>query len=350
MKSTALKRLLLASFVLLFVSANCQLAGQVMTGGQAPTEEAGPAGLAPQEPTGEAPVMPSPTDPPAAAQETAPPEQPVPTEVPSEAPPTSPPPEQTAPEPAPPAGGETIQPCSGETCTASGSFLLVRPVGANGRVEIDPSNRFGEYQKRTRDSHHGVDFLNSTGTPVVAAADGVVVAAGDDHTTGYGLNPDSYGNLVILKHSLPGIAEPVFTLYAHLSEVGVQVDQQVTAGQEIGKVGMSGMVSGSTLHFEVRVGDNQYGLARNPELWLAPRPDETGQPMGALAGRVVDAEDKPLEVTNVVLERLGGPGQPALDQYYLRTYSDKDQVGLSPGRKASQSATCRPGSTRSPSG
>jgi murein DD-endopeptidase MepM/ murein hydrolase activator NlpD len=207
---------------------------------------------------------------------------------------------------------------------------LLRPVGAGGRNLSDPSNRFGEYQRSTRGANPGASFLNSSGTPVIAAAAGKVVAAGDDSRTNYGMRPNTYGNLVILEHSLPGISAPVYTLYAHLSEVLVDEGQSVAAGEVIGKVGMTGNVSGSTLHFEVRMGENTPEAARNPELWLEPLPDEEGQMLGAVAGRLVDAKGEFIEMRNIVLERLGSPGQPALDQYYLKTYADKDMLGQPP--------------------
>ena len=81
---------------------------------------------------------------------------------------------------------------------------------------------------------------------MVAAADGVVVVAGDDLNIPYGPRVNYYGNLVILEHDLPGYPDPVFTLYSQLSEVLVQEGDAVAGGGEIGLVGMSGVVPGST--------------------------------------------------------------------------------------------------------
>jgi murein DD-endopeptidase MepM/ murein hydrolase activator NlpD len=229
-----------------------------------------------------------------------------------------------------PAPAEETNICPEDSCIVDGYFLLGRPVGEGGRDTIDHSNRFGMYQKSSGEAHYGVDFLNSTGTPVVAAADGVVVVAGDDLKTNYGPMVNAYGNLVIIKHNLAGFSQPVFTLYAQLSQISVKVDDQVKAGQEIGQVGMSGRVTGSTLHFEVRVGENAYGAVGNPELWLKPLPDENGDLQGALAGRVLDAKGKYLQVSNILLERLGAAGQPAVSQIYLKTYADKRLAGHAP--------------------
>jgi murein DD-endopeptidase MepM/ murein hydrolase activator NlpD len=222
------------------------------------------------------------------------------------------------------------QTCQEQVCIQDGYFLLDRPVGGNGRKTIDHANRFGTYRRSSGDSYHGVFFLNSTGTPVVAAADGQVVVAGDDLSTVYGSFANMYGNLVILKHNLPGISVPVFTLYAQLSEVSVKVDDSVQAGQEIGLVGSSGSVKGSTLYFEVRVGENSYGAAQNPELWLKPLQNEDGQTYGAIAGRIVDGAGNFVSMDNIVLEELAGKGQPALDQIYIKTYREKRLVGLPP--------------------
>lgn len=259
--------------------------------------------------------------------------------------PDTPPPAEPAPtqapvnptEPSPtPSEAPATQPsaCTEDVCIEAGAFLLKRPVGAGGRVTVDPSERFGEYQRSTRSAKPGASFLNSTGAPVVAAADGTVIVAGDDSQTAYGLRRNQYGNLVILEHRLPGISDAVYTLYAHLSEVLVEEGQSVSAGEEIGRVGMSGNVSGSTLYFEVRQSENSVEAVRNPELWLEALPDENGQPMGALAGRILDAKGNYIDMGNIVLERLAGPGQPAVEQYYIRTYTDRDLRGQSPWQES----------------
>jgi murein DD-endopeptidase MepM/ murein hydrolase activator NlpD len=224
---------------------------------------------------------------------------------------------------------QPVEECSDNVCTYSGMFLLERPIGSQGRQTIDHTSRFGTYQKSSKDAMRGVFFLNSTGTPVTAAADGVVVVAGDDSQAPYGRYRNALGNLVILEHDLPGIPVPVYTLYGHLSEVSVQVDDQVEAGQEIGLVGMSGDISGSTLYFEVRYGENTYQSARNPELWLKPLEGDGGQ-TGALAGRILNEDGKYLTVPNIILEQLAGPGQPAVDQFYIRTYAGESLIGQDP--------------------
>jgi murein DD-endopeptidase MepM/ murein hydrolase activator NlpD len=115
---------------------------------------------------------------------------------------------------------------------------------------------------------------------------------------------DFYGNLVVIEHTVPAgcaafpeLPRPVYTLYAHLSEVLVTVGQQVQVGQEIGKVGMSGVAQGPHLHFEVRLGENTYEAVRNPDLWLSSHADQEGTLNGALAGCFIDSYGDNLQKT-----------------------------------------------------
>jgi murein DD-endopeptidase MepM/ murein hydrolase activator NlpD len=236
-----------------------------------------------------------------------------------------------------------LSPCTEEICVKNGSFLLLRPIGDSGRQTIDPSYRYGDYRQSTQLTHRGVDFLNSTGTSVVAAADGVVAVAGDDLNFPYGPRKDYYGKLVILEHNLPGLNEPLFTLYSQLSEVLVEEGQAVAAGEEIGLVGMTGNVPGSTLHFEVRLGENSYQVARNPELWLKLMSDERDQQLGALAGSVMNSEGVYEPVENIVIEQLAGPGLPAIDQFYLTTYEKKELRGQGPWNESFALSDLPPG-------
>ena len=96
-------------------------------------------------------------------------------------------------------------------------------------------------------SHTGTDIACAEGTPILAAADGIVtVANGLDRWGG------SYGYYVQIDHG--GGLE---TLYAHCSSICVTTGQQVQAGQVIGYVGHTGRVTGSHLHLEVRIDGNR---------------------------------------------------------------------------------------------
>lgn len=90
--------------------------------------------------------------------------------------------------------------------------------------------------------HTGVDIAYSEGTPIVAAADGVVV------TTAY--QPLGYGNYVFIRHGFG-----FYTRYAHLMRVYVHEGERVKQGQEIGLLGTTGLSTGPHLHFEVWLGN-----------------------------------------------------------------------------------------------
>ncbi len=166
-------------------------------------------------------------------------------------------------------------------CYLDGHFLFQRPVPLTGPNSVERSYPYGSTQEGKREVHHGVEFYNAQGTPVLAAAAGEVIFAGDDQGTLIAWVTGFYGNVVVLKHELGG--KTFFTLYGHLHRVGVTEGQQVAAGQQVGEVGATGTAIGSHLHFEVRRGVNDYFATRNPELWLVP-PVGTG----VLAGRIVD--------------------------------------------------------------
>ncbi|PJO43505.1 murein hydrolase activator EnvC family protein [Lysinibacillus xylanilyticus] len=91
--------------------------------------------------------------------------------------------------------------------------------------------------------HYGVDLANSTGTPIWAAADGVVA---------YAAPLSTYGNVVIITHSIDG--QIYTTVYAHLNSFNVSVGSEVSQGQQIATMGMTGRVTGPHLHFEVHIG------------------------------------------------------------------------------------------------
>ncbi|MFQ5464617.1 MAG: peptidoglycan DD-metalloendopeptidase family protein [Thermodesulfobacteriota bacterium] len=99
--------------------------------------------------------------------------------------------------------------------------------------------------------HDGIDIRAPEGTPIRAAADGVVVYD-DKYMRGY-------GRIIILKHP-----EDFFTVYAHNKTNMVGRGDRVKRGTVIATVGRSGNATGSHLHFEVRRGKT----VRNPLFFL----------------------------------------------------------------------------------
>jgi murein DD-endopeptidase MepM/ murein hydrolase activator NlpD len=102
-------------------------------------------------------------------------------------------------------------------------------------------------------NYNGVDIANACGTPIVAAAGGVVVPDQTISDTENGWN-GGYGNFVLIQHTF---GNGILTRYAHLGQVVVQVGDVVKQGQQIGLMGETGDAAGCSLHFEV-IG------ARNP--------------------------------------------------------------------------------------
>ena len=98
--------------------------------------------------------------------------------------------------------------------------------------------------------HEGLDFSAEAGTPVVVAADGVVLSA-NYHA--------DYGNVIDVDHG-----DGLTSRYAHLSTVDVKPGMLVKRGEKIGAVGTSGRSTGPHLHFEVRM----LGVAQNPARFL----------------------------------------------------------------------------------
>ena len=172
--------------------------------------------------------------------------------------------------------------------------------------------------------HHGVDYTNPAGTPVLAAAAGRVIVAGDDLQTVYGLKPNFYGNLVIQELDQRFQDRPVYLLYGHLSEVEAVVGQHLEPGDVVGLVGMTGVAIGNHLHLEVRLGANNYESTRNPVLWLRPEPGQ-----GLIAGLVKDAQGQLLSEIPVTFFRAAEPNKwwRQIQTYANEGVNADDQLG-----------------------
>lgn len=125
----------------------------------------------------------------------------------------------------------------GQVAIPPGSGRLSTPIpGARITSQFGP--RMHPIFQEVR-MHVGIDMGATAGTPIRAAADGVVVFAGAR---------GGYGNATVIDHG-----DSLATLSAHQSSIFVKVGQRVTRGQVIGAVGCSGYCTGPHLHFEVRV-------------------------------------------------------------------------------------------------
>ena len=154
-------------------------------------------------------------------------------------------------------------------CIEDGSFFLQLPISETGTNTVDRSYPYASTAGGTRQPHLGVEFYNPSGTPVLAAGNGIVVYAGDDISTGLSPFLNFYGNLVIIEHSIN--PQYLYSLYAHLSKLDVRVGQVISEGEKVGEVGSTGASIGSHLHFELRLDFIDYTTTLNPELWLKPR-------------------------------------------------------------------------------
>ncbi|MET1247786.1 peptidoglycan DD-metalloendopeptidase family protein [Sporolactobacillus sp. STCC-11] len=151
----------------------------------------------------------------------------------------------------PKTSAETVSSTNNSTETTQTNFI--KP--AAGYI----SSGFG-YRSFDNGFHPGIDIANSSGTPIHAAADGIVFRA---------YNSSSYGNCVMISHFING--QLYTTVYAHMSSINVSDGQSVSQGQVIGAMGSTGESFGSHLHFELYVGSwtpPPHNGAVNPENYI----------------------------------------------------------------------------------
>ncbi|MGQ0602293.1 MAG: M23 family metallopeptidase [Anaerolineales bacterium] len=217
-------------------------------------------------------------------------------------------------------------PCVDTACArAVEHFILERPIPADGNFYVDRTYMYGSTQQGLREPHHGVEFGNPTGAPVIAAAAGTVIVAGDDSEIAHGPATRFYGKLFVVQLDDVINGQPIFNLYAHLSDVRVAVGQRVAAGDWLGAVGQTGVAIGPHLHFEVRVGQNSYVTTRNPELWLKPALGAGLVQYGVLSGRITDLDGAPLHEQLVVIRPM--EVYEATRAKYITTYAHESLNG-----------------------
>ena len=208
----------------------------------------------------------------------------------------------------------------------SAHLWLAHPIGPDSEGDRYPGSYFpyGATGAGRYHLHHGVDYANAAGTPVLAAGPGEVIFSGDDLVEVHGLKPDFYGNLVIQELDRRFDGQPVYVLYGHLLEVLVAEGQHGEQGDVVGLVGMTGVAIGNHLHLEVRLGANDYQSTRNPVLWLEPEPGQ-----GVLAGLVLNAKGNPVPEVPVTLFRASDPNKwfRQIQTYALGDINGDDLLG-----------------------
>lgn len=157
---------------------------------------------------------------------------------------------------------QASQSSSSSSSSSSGSSSVIVPSGS-GFAWPTPGfvSRSSEwFEDREVYNHGGIDIAGAgiMGTPVVAAADGTVVATNSSCTHNWGKSYScgcggGYGNYVMISH-----AGGKMTVYGHLTSLTVSSGQTVSRGQVIGYVGSTGNSTGPHLHYECRLNGVRY--------------------------------------------------------------------------------------------
>jgi len=129
-------------------------------------------------------------------------------------------------------------------------------------VETSPFGRKRYINDQPRNPHSGIDIRGAIGTPIMAPGPGKVIETGDFYFN---------GKTVFLDHG-----EGLISMFCHMDEISVEVGDVLEPGDLVGKVGMTGRVTGPHLHWSVSLGNTMV----NPRYFLvdespldAPRED-----------------------------------------------------------------------------
>lgn len=158
--------------------------------------------------------------------------------------------------------GSSSSSSSSSGSSSSGSSSVIVPSGSGfawptpGFVSLSSE----WFEDREVYNHGGIDIAGAgiMGTPVVAAADGTVIATNSSCTHNWGKSYScgcggGYGNYVMISH-----AGGKMTVYGHLTSLTVSTGQTVSRGQVIGYVGSTGNSTGPHLHYECRLNGVRY--------------------------------------------------------------------------------------------
>ena len=206
---------------------------------------------------------------------------------------------------------------SREPVPLTAKTLLLKPVD-RGRLTSGYGSRYNPFSKR-RQRHQGIDWAAPRGTPVRAAGDGVVVAAG---------RLGSYGRYLRIDHG-----RTIETAYAHLDRYASKLrpGRIVHQGDEVGRVGSSGRATGPHLHYEVLVAGRQVDALAFATVTAAPAQDPAsaalegadiefgiGGPDIAAEAEAGDAGLRDDEITAPPLEAIEGSAVIRIDDLLRR--------------------------------
>lgn len=199
-------------------------------------------------------------------------------------------------------------------------FYFARPVAADEVNWPLPVYRYGNTEFGGDRPHTGVDIVTPLGTPVLAAASGRVIWSGIGLYNGYEDPEDPYGIAIAIRHDFGYGGERLYSAYAHLSETLVERGDYVELGDTIGLSGDTGWVTAPHLHFEVRLGSNDYFHSVNPELWFSPP-----QGWGVLVGKIMSSGgalllDQEMRITS----------QESNRRWYVKSYGTLDVINRDP--------------------
>ncbi len=133
-----------------------------------------------------------------------------------------------------------------------------------GRITSSFGERNDPFAGDEGEFHRGIDIAAPTGTAIHATGDAVVASAG------WG---SGYGREVVLNHG-----HGITTLYAHMASITVVPGENITRGQVIGYVGVSGRSTGAHLHYEVRINDTAVNPHRYMRMTMAQMAETTVMP------------------------------------------------------------------------
>ncbi|MCP4416782.1 MAG: peptidoglycan DD-metalloendopeptidase family protein [Chloroflexi bacterium] len=182
---------------------------------------------------------------------------------------------------------DTIWPTP-DPALADPHFWLTKPLPGGGRFLINLNFPYGYDLNGRLLLHNGVDSAEPLGTPVLAVADGTVVVAQDDLNDWYGWRCDWYGHLVVIELDRTYQDKPLYALYGHVLNINVAAGQRVQTGEQVAEVGFGGAAKTPHLHFELRLGKNEFDSTLNPMLWIDP-----GATRGVIVGRLLDLDGRP---------------------------------------------------------